>query len=164
MATFASGSRNPSDVSTVLGAARSVIITATLIPVRHVTGWGFNDPRPAARPPGPRGRAANPLQQTPHARAPGRVVRQHPGADGTGTWGRMAMTADEKRDQLERFLKCINGAHAHAKAAGLKRGHGGAGEMPCPSGCGGTLKYSVASVNGHLWGACTTAGCARWME
>ncbi len=29
---------------------------------------------------------------------------------------------------------------------------------------GGTLHYSVAGYNGHLWGQCTTVGCARWME
>lgn len=37
-----------------------------------------------------------------------------------------------------------------------------AGEIDCPN-CGGKLKYTIAS-NGHIWGACSTDKCARWME
>lgn len=46
----------------------------------------------------------------------------------------------------------------HGKARGL------VDEMPCPSGCGGTLRYSIASYNGHIHGACSTEGCAQWMQ
>lgn len=46
-----------------------------------------------------------------------------------------------------------------------KRGMGGCqGELPCPVCKTGTLGYSRASINGHLWGACSTANCVRWMQ
>jgi hypothetical protein len=73
----------------------------------------------------------------------------------------------EARDSIERstiFLKAMNEAHAHAKAAGLKKGNGGTGEMPCPKGCGGLLRYSVASYNGHMHARCSTQDCLAWME
>jgi len=37
------------------------------------------------------------------------------------------------------------------------------GEIDCPS-CDGKLRYTVAGLNGHIWGQCSTEGCARWME
>ena len=46
----------------------------------------------------------------------------------------------------------------HGKARGI------VAEMPCPTGCGGTLRYSIASYNRHVHGGCTTDGCARWMQ
>lgn len=46
----------------------------------------------------------------------------------------------------------------HGKARGL------ADEMPCPTGCGGTLHYSIAATNGHVWGQCSTEGCAKWIQ
>jgi len=64
----------------------------------------------------------------------------------------------------EKFMKSMRAAKDHAKQQGLGRGNGGRGEMPCPAGCGGILRYSVASVNGHMHAACTTAECVRWME
>lgn len=46
-----------------------------------------------------------------------------------------------------------------------KKGMGGTeGQMPCPVCKTGTLGYSRSGYNGHLWGACTTAGCVRWMQ
>lgn len=65
---------------------------------------------------------------------------------------------------VEKAVKASNQAHQHAKAAGLGVGNGGRGEMPCPTECGGTLRYSVASVNGHLHASCSTTGCLSWME
>jgi hypothetical protein len=65
---------------------------------------------------------------------------------------------------MERIIKANNEAHKHAKAAGLGRGNGGVGKMPCPTGCGGTLQYSVASVNGHMHARCSTDKCVSWME
>lgn len=50
-----------------------------------------------------------------------------------------------------------------AKAKGLKKGHGGTGEVECPI-CKKRLRYSVASYNGHMWGSCETEGCVRWMQ
>lgn len=41
---------------------------------------------------------------------------------------------------------------------------GTSGELPCPCCKSGTLRYSRAGYNGHIHAACTTEGCARWME
>ncbi|KMO39290.1 hypothetical protein VQ02_10130, partial [Methylobacterium variabile] len=38
---------------------------------------------------------------------------------------------------------------------------GDEGEIPCPD-CAGRLRWSRAE-NGHVWGACETANCLRWM-
>ena len=54
-------------------------------------------------------------------------------------------------------------AKADAKRLNLGQGNGGRGEVTCPI-CQGTLRYSVASVNGHMHGACGTSGCVSWME
>lgn len=54
-------------------------------------------------------------------------------------------------------------AKADAKEKGLGRGKGGAGSLPCPK-CPGRIRYTVASLNGHMWGCCTTKGCVSWME
>jgi transcriptional regulator with XRE-family HTH domain len=50
-----------------------------------------------------------------------------------------------------------------AKEKGFGRGHGGAGEIECPIDKG-RLRYSVAAVNGHMWGACSNPGCVRWVQ
>jgi len=55
-------------------------------------------------------------------------------------------------------------AHEHAKQNGLGKGHGGSGVVKCPVCPDGQIKYSIASVNGHMWARCTTEGCARWVE
>jgi len=70
----------------------------------------------------------------------------------------------EWKARLERTGRAIRGAHAHAKAAGLGKGSGGKGNLPCPTECGGTLYYSVASVNGHMHAKCSTRDCVSWME
>lgn len=49
-----------------------------------------------------------------------------------------------------------------AKSRGFGKGKGGAGEIECPI-CKGRLRYSVASVNGHMWGVCSNPDCVRWM-
>jgi hypothetical protein len=66
-------------------------------------------------------------------------------------------------ESIQEFLRAVKAAKDHAKTVGLKKGHGGIGETKCPN-CEGTIKYSVASVNGHMWGSCSTEGCAKWME
>lgn len=38
------------------------------------------------------------------------------------------------------------------------------GEIPCPVCKIGTLHYSVAKLNGHIWGACSSEECVRWMQ
>lgn len=67
-------------------------------------------------------------------------------------------------ERVGKWMKALRAAKDHAKAAGLGRGNGGRGEMPCPAECGGTLRYSVASVNGHMHAACSSSKCVRWME
>jgi len=66
--------------------------------------------------------------------------------------------------RMEKFLISMRAAKDHAKQLGLGRGNGGQGRLACPSGCGGELRYSVASVNGHMHAACSTKGCVSWME
>lgn len=66
--------------------------------------------------------------------------------------------------EMKKVIECINAAHKDAKEKGFGCGHGGVSEMDCPAKCGGTLRYSVAGVNGHMHAACTTKGCAQWME
>lgn len=72
--------------------------------------------------------------------------------------------ADERIVIMNRGIKGRQAAHADAKAKGMGKGHGGYGEIPCPSCEGGKLRYSVASYNGHMHGKCSTAGCVAWME
>ncbi len=63
-----------------------------------------------------------------------------------------------------RTMTAFRAAHEHAKAAGLRQGHGGSGRFKCPICPDGILSYSVASVNGHMHAACSTDTCVRWME
>lgn len=72
--------------------------------------------------------------------------------------------ADERIVTMNRGIKARHAAKDDAKAKGLGKGHGGGGSVPCPSCEGGTLRYSVASYNGHMHGMCTTKGCVSWME
>lgn len=74
--------------------------------------------------------------------------------------------ADRLRDEqrMENFAKAHKAAKDHAKSLGLGRGHGGRGSIDCPVCVIGTLRYSVAGVNGHMHGSCTTEGCMSWME
>lgn len=37
------------------------------------------------------------------------------------------------------------------------------GEIECPA-CKGKLRYTIARVNGHIWGTCETKGCLSWMQ
>lgn len=72
--------------------------------------------------------------------------------------------ADERIVTMNRGIKVRHAAHEDAKSKGLGKGHGGVGEIPCPGCENGTLRYSVASYNGHMHGRCSTPGCASWME
>lgn len=60
-------------------------------------------------------------------------------------------------------LLAIAAVSEDAKAKGLKKGHGGTGSIECPI-CKGRLNYSVASHNGHIWGACQNPTCVSWMQ
>lgn len=60
---------------------------------------------------------------------------------------------------FERVNTCLKAIREkHGKARGL------GGSMPCPVGCGGELRYSIAGYNGHVHGRCSTEGCASWMQ
>jgi len=72
--------------------------------------------------------------------------------------------ADRRIEQSNKTLDSMRKAHEHAKSIGLKKGNGGKGSLPCPACGSGTIYYSVASLNGHMWAKCETAGCVSWME
>jgi hypothetical protein len=67
-------------------------------------------------------------------------------------------------NKLPDVVIAANEAHRVAKSNGHVKGKGGDGTLPCPICKTGTLHYSVAAYNGHLWGTCTTKDCVRWME
>jgi hypothetical protein len=71
------------------------------------------------------------------------------------------MTIGESGEQI---LKALRAVQADAKAKGIGRGAAGQGEIACPCCEGGTLHYSVAGSNGHVWGRCSTPGCVRWLQ
>ena len=74
----------------------------------------------------------------------------------------VTIAEDERKFAL--FLNAVHAAKADAKSKGLGRGSAGVGSITCPACKTGTLRYSVAAINGHMHGACTTENCARWME
>jgi hypothetical protein len=63
----------------------------------------------------------------------------------------------------DRTMKAMDAAYQDAKAKGFRKGSGGTGLIPCPI-CGGNLRYSVASYNGHMHGKCEADGCVAWMQ
>ncbi len=75
----------------------------------------------------------------------------------------------EREEHTKRFMVAVNAAHADAKAKGFKeksngRFVGGASDLKCPNCEAGTIRYSVASYNGHMHAGCTTKDCISWME
>jgi hypothetical protein len=70
----------------------------------------------------------------------------------------------ERAEHTKKFMLALGAAHDDAKKKGYKKGHGGKDSLPCPVCKTGTLHYSVASYNGHLWGQCETKGCMAWMQ
>jgi hypothetical protein len=80
------------------------------------------------------------------------------------TRGEAEKNETETEVRLQEGLTAIHAAHADAKAKGLKKGNGGKDSLPCPVCKTGTLHYSVADYNGHLWGQCDTKDCVSWME
>jgi hypothetical protein len=70
----------------------------------------------------------------------------------------------EKAESMKRFFLALGAASDDAEAKGYKKGNGGKDSLPCPVCKTGTLHYSVASYNGHLWGQCTTKDCVSWMQ
>lgn len=74
---------------------------------------------------------------------------------------REAVEAEDKR--FETIMIAMTAARTEAKRLGFKVGRGGRGSLVCPV-CGGQLRFSVAAVNGHLWGSCSTPDCVKWMQ
>ncbi len=74
------------------------------------------------------------------------------------------MESDNRKSRLTLMLKAISATHEDAKMKGLRQGHGGQSSLKCPVCAAGEITYSVAGVNGHIWGSCSTEGCAKWME
>ncbi len=70
--------------------------------------------------------------------------------------------ADESR--MLDMLTALSAVQAEAKAQGYGRGNPGRGNFLCPICKRGQLRYSVAGVNGHIWGKCSTDGCVAWMQ
>lgn len=71
--------------------------------------------------------------------------------------------ARETEERLYANAAARKVAKDDARAKGYARGHAGQGEVIC-SRCGGRLRYTVAAVNGHMHGKCSTKGCVSWME
>lgn len=69
----------------------------------------------------------------------------------------------EENARHANFVLAVNSCTADAKKHGLGRGNGGKGEIECPI-CKGRLRYSVAGLNGHIWGACENKDCVRWLQ
>ena len=75
-------------------------------------------------------------------------------------------SAEEVKENAQRWSDAVlamEACHKEAKSRGFGKGHAGHGDIECPV-CKGRLRFSVAAVNGHLWGACATATCVRWMQ
>ena len=73
------------------------------------------------------------------------------------------MKMASESEWMDQFAVVHKAAKDDARAKGFKKGHGGRGEITCPT-CNGRLRYSVAGYNGHMHAACETKGCASWME
>jgi hypothetical protein len=76
---------------------------------------------------------------------------------------KVPLSEEEEKRNAEMFAPMI-AAHEDAKKRGLGRDKGGSGDVVCPRCKRGRVNYSVSATNGHIWGACSTAGCASWME
>lgn len=63
----------------------------------------------------------------------------------------------------EHLITAMAAARAASKMAGLGKGRGGHGEIECPY-CKGRLRFSVAGMNGHIWGEGDLETCVRWMQ
>jgi hypothetical protein len=73
------------------------------------------------------------------------------------------MTEKERDERISHILLAMAVCQSDAKSRGFGVGKAGRAKIECPV-CKGALWYSVASVNGHLWGKCSTKGCVSWMQ
>ena len=69
----------------------------------------------------------------------------------------------DRTARSKKAMQAMRDAHADAKAKGYGKGNGGQDSLKCPLCPEGTLRYSVASYNGHMHAGCTN-GCVSWME
>ena len=80
------------------------------------------------------------------------------------------MTIDKNSEKYKKMLEeskfvdtairlIINHTGAKPNEPGNK---GARGIVICPK-CNGELMYTVASINGHIWGKCKTKDCIQWM-
>ena len=65
------------------------------------------------------------------------------------------MTEEESHNN---FFKAMELCRIDAKGE-----RGIEGTIECPA-CKGTLHYSIAGTNGHMWGRCETKDCLTWMS
>ena len=63
----------------------------------------------------------------------------------------------------QHLIAAIRAVRAEADRRGLGKGHGGSGSIECPV-CRGPLSFTVAALNGHVWGAGDVETCVRWMQ
>lgn len=65
--------------------------------------------------------------------------------------------SEEDRVRHEALFSALKIIEADAKGQ-----YGVQGSVTCPL-CKGKLSYSIAKLNGHIWGVCETEDCLRWM-
>jgi hypothetical protein len=76
----------------------------------------------------------------------------------------VAARVNEIEANTARTMTAMVAVCDEAKRLGLKNGKGGGGQIECPVCKTGTLGFSVASYNGHIWGKCSTKDCVAWMQ
>jgi hypothetical protein len=64
--------------------------------------------------------------------------------------------------ELDITLRSNANIEAIRRIQKLKPERGTVGSIECPL-CKGRLQYSVAKLNGHVWGRCETKDCLAWM-
>lgn len=80
------------------------------------------------------------------------------------TAAEVAECVAEIKKNTTQTLEAMAAVHEAARRLGLKKGRGGTGTIKCPVCTTGTLGFSVASYNGHIWGKCSTDNCVGWMQ
>ena len=76
-----------------------------------------------------------------------------------------AAEVEESDRQLEAVMKARTACAEDAARHGWGKGKvAGAAIIKCPICREGSLRYTVASVNGHIHGKCSTPDCVSWME
>lgn len=69
----------------------------------------------------------------------------------------------EKDKRIDAFLNRMATIRT-AILSDLGEKRSGSGEIACPCCKTGTVRYSRASLNGHVHARCSTPDCANWME